>query len=1734
MKPKNNTAKFRSQAFGACLSSAIVVCFTGAAFAADWNGSVSTDWNNNANWNGGGGTGGSNAVINTSTPNFASITANIVATPIDIFIGNTGGANGRVDHSAGNAQTGNGNWMFVGTGGGTGVYNLANTSGTGGTLTGFAQGTGNMTSNRLWIGGLPWAGGGNGTVNVNTTGVFDMNDLAIGDNGGTGVMNVDSGTINTHGWNFIGKDEGGGNNAHGTLNMSGGTLNNTGRTWVGLSNTTGVINLSGGSYKQLNNELMSVGDGTNGNGTVIISNSASLLQANGELWFGQNNGTGLLTFSAGTITSGNWVAIGRDNGNGTVNMTGGTWTKVNGGSSFIVGASGPGTMNQSGGLVDVQGGDTWMGENNVANYTLSGTGEFRATYFQVARNGSSTGNVNLNGGTLRANQIVGGSGAEHVHFNGTQIIAKQTQPNFIAGMDGSGAVIDGGGLKIDSAGFTLGVPQTLTGTGGVVKSGAGKVTLSAFNTYTGSNTVNAGELVLRARVDGTGTGDMTVADGTALGVSAAYTNDKLTPANATFGTTGTTTLNLDMGNVNGTNFTNSILDVTGNLVLNGNVTVNVSGSKFAAGTMPLVSYVPGNKTGAGSFVLGTLPNGVVASLVDDTIGGLVYLNITSVALPEWDGTNVPKYVKTGDLTTGLFDVVVSDATNIVVGQKAFGVGIPAGATVTAISGLTITLDQAATATSSGTTVIFSAGAGTNDGVWDVNTTQNWVDQVTTNLSVFKNANPVLFSDLATGPTAVTLDTTVSPSEVVFNNSVKTYSLTGTGKITGAASLTKSGTQPLSISTDNDYTGVTTLSGGTTTVGTLTNAGVASPLGAASSAASNLVLSGATLNYTGATVSIDRGFTTGGADGAITVPGGTDLTISGPVTGSLGSSFNKQGDGSLILSNSSVTIGAGGQVNEILAGTLKLSGPGQTVSIPGELWVGSVPAAAGHLILDSTSLTVGSWLTLGRGNGDTGLLSTITATNSTIVCGNFSTGYDNGLPNDSDQTVTLTNSSITTNGVTYLGERANTTNIFSIDAGSVYNANGRFLTSLGTGSVCTITVQGTLNHTAEWMSVGNSNNAICTMTVKNNGIVNSSGDFNVGDIDTSNGTLILQDSAAVNSTGNVFIGKNGTTGTLNMSGTSTMTSAETNVAGNAGSLGNMDVAGSAVFTSNSRLHVGPGAGSVANVVIEGSGKVVVHDYCSVGYNGGGSMTVKDGGIFIGDNDFSVNENGDVAATLTLQDTGSMTVGGTTFVGRNGSRVGTVTQTGGTYTGNGGEFQIGKSGTGTWLQSGGITNAGGWVSIGRQTGGVGVLTVSGTGTFNQTGAGNALIVGEDGTGTLNIQGSATVSSVGSVGLIVGNNGASGVGTVNLDGGTLAVRKIFEGGGSSSFNFNGGVLKANAGADLNFMGGLDSVNVKPGGAVIDSNGQTIAISQVLGDLGGNVTKQGAGTLQLNAANPYLGTTTVNGGALGGTGSVGGELVVSASGSVAPGASVGTFTVEDTLGAGSSIDGAYVCEVDGATADKLAIGGDLTVGAGAVLDFSTLSAPTAASYEIATFTSITGAFIEQNVPAGYEVVYNATSITLEQTATPYSTWASGYGLDPLTDGAPGVDKDGDGLSNIVEFALGGDPTSGSNNAKIYSLVADGDADPDSTNELILTIAVRTGTPGFTGTPSPTATKDGATYTIKGSTDLGTFTTTVTPISPVITGLPAAPSGYEYRSFSLDGSNGMPTKGFLRVEIGY
>jgi fibronectin-binding autotransporter adhesin len=120
----------------------------------------------------------------------------------------------------------------------------------------------------------------------------------------------------------------------------------------------------------------------------------------------------------------------------------------------------------------------------------------------------------------------------------------------------------------------------------------------------------------------------------------------------------------------------------------------------------------------------------------------------------------------------------------------------------------------------------------------------------------------------------------------------------------------------------------------------------------------------------------------------------------------------------------------------------------------------------------------------------------------------------------------------------------------------------------------------------------------------------------------------------------------------------------------------------------------------------------------------------------------------------------------------------------------------------------------------------------------------------------------------------NSASSV--FHLNGGILTVPRVFEGHTShtSTFNFNGGTLRAltNSTSLSTFMTGVDTANVRNGGAILDSNAQHLTVGQTLlhstigGDnaIDGGLTKQGSGTIIIGGNNSYTGVTTITTGGL------------------------------------------------------------------------------------------------------------------------------------------------------------------------------------------------------------------------------------------------------------------------------
>jgi autotransporter-associated beta strand protein len=181
-----------------------------------------------------------------------------------------------------------------------------------------------------------------------------------------------------------------------------------------------------------------------------------------------------------------------------------------------------------------------------------------------------------------------------------------------------------------------------------------------------------------------------------------------------------------------------------------------------------------------------------------------------------------------------------------------------------------------------------------------------------------------------------------------------------------------------------------------------------------------------------------------------------------------------------------------------------------------------------------------------------------------------------------------------------------------------------------------------------------------------------------------------------------------------------------------------------------------------------------------------------------------------------------------------------------------------------------------------------------------------------GTVNLNGGAITTTGGFVELA---NGLANLGTFNLNGGVLTLSQVFGGAGTSIFNFNGGVLQALS-SQSSFMTGLTTINVRNGGAVIDSGGNYITIGQSLlhstipGDdmIDGGLTKLDVGTLMLAGTNTYTGATIVSEGTLAVGGSIQGPVVVSAAGTLSGGPFIGPISISNNL----TLNGTLVMRVD------------------------------------------------------------------------------------------------------------------------------------------------------------------------------------------------------------------------------
>ena len=622
-------------------------------------------------------------------------------------------------------------------------------------------------------------------------------------------------------------------------------------------------------------------------------------------------------------------------------------------------------------------------------------------------------------------------------------------------------------------------------------------------------------------------------------------------------------------------------------------------------------------------------------------------------------------------------------------------------------------------------------------------------------------------------------------------------------ISGSGGLTASGPGNLVLSASNSYSGATTVNGGTLTIGTPN----ALPFGAF---ASNVTVNGAaTLNLGGNAVNINGLFGSGTIDN--TVPGLATLIVgnnnaSGSFTGVIQNThgslaFDFAGNGTLYLTNTANAYSGGTTIN---GGVLNIAGDGALGS-----------SAGGVVFTGNSTLQFAAPTTLNPSRGlqiGSGVSATIDTQGNLVTIQGAIGGNGNLVVPGNDQLV----------------------------LSSVFSSLGGAITQSGNSS---LTIAGL-------MTLG--------------GALNESG------------------------TSNLMI-----PGTLTVGGALTQTgSSNLSVAGNLAVAGNLTQSGIGNTTISGTLGVAGAAAEAGNVSISGSVTTGAYSQTGIGslaITGTGSLSALTAtiGTTAGDNEL-VTISGSGALTTSATGAGSIVLSNAA------SATTIVNMTGGAVT-SAGQLWIGNNGTGVVNLSGGTVTSNDWLSVGRTvaTAGFGALNLSGSGTIVHSTTNNVELSGNGGNGTSIVQqtgnstfqnsfgtvqigssgwglytassgtanfGSTSLGSVAATGIgiltvsgsaIVNAGGltlgglANGSGLVNLNGGVLSATGIAAGGsGTNSFTFNGGTLVAAPSAQTSFANGLASMNVGPGGAIINTNGQNIAIvSSLVAPAGNGVQSISAG---------------------------------------------------------------------------------------------------------------------------------------------------------------------------------------------------------------------------------------------------------------------------------------------------
>lgn len=1139
-----------------------------------------------------------------------------------------------------------------------------------------------------------------------------------------------------------------------------------------------------------------------------------------------------------------------------------------------------------------EGEDTLEINGGIVNIGANGIGSDENTA------NTATYEVRLSGGTLRA----------------TASWASNLETTLVSG---------GAGINYDTIGNTITLNGAVKGTGGLNKSGPGSLILTGPNTYSGATAINGGTIEIgNGGTSGAlGTGAVTINAGSTL---AYKRTDALTIEGQV---SGVGTITVDTGTLRLAN-------------ANGSAAATVAGGATlgAVGTMSGIMVNAGGNLEAGVSGAGTLTASSV-NLVGSTLRLTVGASNTKLVVTDSNGFQATGantiQISAINLTPGTYTLIDYAGTIGGGGFPSFTLsGFPAraiGGMVHNVAGTSIDLNV--------TAIDFPKWTGTLNGTWD-GVIQNWQLVSGGTATNYQNFDGLLFDDTATGTTAIDVTSAFTPSAVTFNNTTKTYTLTGAGGIGGDTGLIKQGTGRVVLATTNTYTGPTNVQAGILQFGDgLVGSIAATPITIATGATVELNLvsnfnSLTTVNGTLRTIGSGT-FEIGGA----LLSGSGPLNIAGTETHVV--SIGNQGafDGPITITGGTLRA-TGTQALGSATGTT-------TITDGGTLDVNNLDLGAEHIFAIGAGAG-GSGAIVNNAGGTIFNLHRVTLTGPTSFGG---TGrWDIRQTGVTTELLDLAGFKLTKVG----GNQVSVVNV-DITPGDI-DING------GTFSVeDTTTVQGagtiTLNPGGSLGLWVNKPGELTRNIVAAGGSITELGSNGVTTVDSpislqaDLSVTVINANTVLNLVGNLT--ESGGARVLNVNGPGRLV-----LTGN-----NTWTGGTNVFSGS--LQIGNFGGTTGNIgtgplVLNGmlvtarsDGFTFTEDINPGGPNGGltlagdGTVNLAAGvDLQLNDLHFGINDINDTGGgTLNIANGNSIVVQNAVIVGNSGggggASVGIINQTGGSINVNaqgpdGRNFVIGHwpQGQGTYNQSGGALNSPN-ISM--------AISWDGSGAYNLSG------------GTASVRG-----------LRFGHNGGQS-GVFNLTGGTLTLgdQGIWEenAGLPNDINLGGGTIAASVDTNIFLPTELTGTN---GNVTFNTSGYSLSVSGSMSGSGG-FTKTGAGALVLTAENTHTGAMTVSegtlrvnnttgsatgsgnvtiaaGARLEGAGTIGdgvGPITAALNGKLAPGNSAGTLTMN--LGTGTlnltgavTLTGTGALEFELGTVSDLVLltSGSLTIGPG-LLEF-------------------------------------------------------------------------------------------------------------------------------------------------------------------------------------------------------